>query len=260
MDSLFWLELTADTVLLWAAGKLCCVRRRALRLLAAGLTGGAYTVLTVFFPEAGCLGGKLAALLIMLLMAYGGEKNLWRPALAFLFLSAVYGGVASAVTQAAGHATARALLFSAGISLGVCALPFRYTGIRGGSCRLRLTGTGGEVTLNALLDTGNHLTDPFSGKPVVIAAEETLLPLFAPEVRRILSATRGMPPEERMVRLGKGFCLIPVHTVNGSALSLSGKADCLCRDGETLGPCRVVLSPEPIKSGGCSAIIAWDAV
>ena len=39
LDSLFWLELIADTVLLWAAGKLCGVRRKPFRLLAAGLIG-----------------------------------------------------------------------------------------------------------------------------------------------------------------------------------------------------------------------------
>ncbi len=258
MDSLFWLELTADSVLLWAAGKLCNTRRRLFRLLAAGMTGSAYTLLTLFYPPAASLMGKAASLLLMLLAAYGGEKKLWRPALAYLFLSAVYGGIAAAVTMAAGRATARALVFSAGISLGVCALPFRFAGVKGGICQLRMIGEGGEVCLTALRDTGNRLVDPFSGKPVVIASETVLAPLFTPGIRSVLEATAGKPPEERMEKLGRGFCLLPLRTVNGNSLALSGKADSVYLDGQALGSCRVVFSREPVEGRDYSAIIGGD--
>ena len=258
LDSLFWLELTADTVLLWAAGKLCSVRRSPMRLLAAGIVGSAYTLLCLFFPPAASLPGKAASLALMLLTAYGGEKGLWRPALAYLFLCAVYCGVAAAVTLAAGKATARALLFSAGISLGLCALPFRFAGARGGVCRLRLVGEGGEVMLTALRDTGDRLSDPFSGRPVIIAGEEALRPLFSEEQRRILAATADETPEERMTKLGSGFCLIPLRTVSGAALALSGKVRTAYQDGRELGPCRVVFSRDAISADGCSAIIGGD--
>ena len=260
MDSLFWLELIADTVLLWAAGKLCRVRRKPFRLLAAGLIGSGYTLLVLFCPSAASLAGKAASLALMLLAAYGGERHLWRPGLAYLFLCAVYGGVAEAVMLAAGRATARALVFSAGVSLGVCALPFRFTGRRGGTCDLRLVGEGGEVTLTALRDTGNRLADPFSGNPVVISSEDALSPLFPEEQRRILAATVKEPPEVRMARLGKGFCLIPLHTVGGSVLGLSGKVSAAYQDGQALGPCRVVFSRETIRIEGCSAIIGGDGI
>lgn len=260
MDSLLGLELIADTILLWAAGKLCRMRRRMLRLLTAGLLGSAYTLLALLFPPAASLPGKAASLALMLLAAYGGEKQLWRPALAFLFLCAVYGGVSSAVMLAAGRATARALVFSAGISLGVCALPFRFTGSKGGTCRLRLVGEGGAVTLTALRDTGNRLTDPFSGNPVVISTEEELIPLFTEEQRAILRATADESPEARLAQLGKGFCLLPLRTVGGRTLGLSGKVDAVYQDGQALGPCRVVFSREPILCDGCSAIIGGDGL
>lgn len=258
LDSLFWLELIADTVLLWAAGKLCRVRRRLWRLLAAGAIGGGYTLLAFLFPPAASLAGKCAALALMLLSAYGREKSLWRPALAFLFLCAVYGGVAAAVTSAAGRATARALVFSAGISLGVCALPFRFAGAKGRTCELRLVGAGGEVSVTALRDTGDRLTDPFGGKPVVISSEAVLAPLFSEEQRQILNATVNEPPEERMALLGTGFCLIPLRTVSGSDLALSGKVSAAYLDGQALGPCRVVFSREQVRCEGCSALVGGD--
>ncbi len=260
LDSLFWMELTADTVLLWASGKLCCVRRSIPRLAAAGLIGSAYTVFSLLFPPAASIAGKAVSLLLMLLAAYGGEKKLWRPALAYLLLCAVYGGVAEAVTLAAGKATVRALVFSAGISLGICAIPFRFSEARSGSSALRLVGEGGEVRMTALRDTGNRLVDPFSGKPVVIASEDSLMPLYSAEIRQALAASAGMPPEERLELLGKGFCLIPLRTVNGEGLELSGTVPMVYLDDHALGPCRVVFSRLPIRCGNCSALIGGDSI
>ncbi len=261
LDRLLCMEILADTLLLWAAGKLCSARRSLWRLALAGTLGGLYAVLTLYFPPAATVPGKVGALLGMLLLAYGREKKLWKLGLAFLFLCAVYGGVAAAVTLALGRATARALLFSAGISLGICALPFRFAGPRGGRSRLLLRGPGGTVELLALRDTGHELTDPFTGKSVVVASEEALTPIFSPEVRSKLAATRDLPPQLRLEALGGGFFLLPLRTVSGSGLALCGRAEELVADGESLGSCRVVFSREEIRAGGgCNALIGGEPV
>lgn len=257
VDSLFFMELTADTLLLWAAGKLCGAKRKALRLLAAGLFGGAYALTALFWPPAGGWAGRAASLAGMLLIAYGREQGLWKTGLAFLFLCAVFGGVMTAVTLAAGKATARALLFSAGVSLGVCALPFRFSGRRGGTCRLRLVTACGEAELTALRDTGDRLVDPFTGRPVVIASEQALLPLFSEETRAALAATAGLPPEERLPLLGTGFCLIPLETVSGRGLALCTSVAEVYSEGEPLGCCRAVVSRTELR-GGCEALISGD--
>ena len=258
LDSLFWLELTSDALLLWAAGKLCMARRSLVRLGLAALIGAAYAVLAVFVPAAATLPGKGAALALMLLTAYGGESGLWRICITYLFLCALYAGVSTAVILAAGRVTARALLFSAGVSLGVCALPFRFAGRRGGRSRLRLVGKGGETVLTALRDNGNRLSDPFSGRPVVIAEEKDLAVLFETEIRNKLKETEGLPPEERLPLLGRGFCLLPVGTVSGSALALSGTVQEVYADGQPLGPCRVAFSRGELRIEGCSALISAD--
>ncbi len=258
LDSLFWLELTSDALLLWAAGKLCAARRSFVRLGLAALIGAAYAVLAVFLPAAATLPGKAAALAVMLLTAYGGEGGLWRLCLTYLFLCALYAGVSTAVILAAGKVTARALLFSAGVSLGVCALPFRFAGRRGGKSRLRLVGSGGEVELTALRDNGNRLSDPFSGRPVVIAQERELRRLFPEDVRKRLQETEDLPPEERLPLLGKGFCLLPVGTVSGSALALSGTVEEVYADGQPLGPCRVAFSRGELFIDGCTALIGAE--
>ena len=258
IDSLFWLELSADALLLWAAGKLCMARRSFVRLGLAALIGAVYAVLSVFVSAAAALPGKAASLALMLLAAYGGERNIWRICITYLFLCALYAGISTAVILSAGRVTARALLFSAGVSLGVCELPFRFAGRRGGKSRLRLVGEGGETELNALRDNGDHLSDPFSGRPVVIAGEKDLAILFQEDVRKKLKETEGLPPEERLPLLGKGFCLLPVSTVSGSAIALSGTVREAYADGRPLGPCRVAFSREELRTDGCTALISAD--
>ena len=259
IDSLFWLELTADTLLLWASGKLCAARRHIWRLGLAGTFGAAYAVLTVFFTPAASLCGKAAALLGMLLIAYGGEKRLWRLLLSFLCMCAVFSGVTLAVTLAAGKNSARALLFSLGVSLGVCSLPFRFAGRRGGTAELTLRGDGGTVTIPALLDTGNELREPISGRPVILASEDALLPLFPAETRRILADTALLSAPERLTRLGRGFRLLPVETAVGTGLTLAFRVSSVAVDGRERGGGWAAFSPQPIRtSGGCCALICGD--
>ena len=194
----------------------------------------------------------------MLLAAYGGQQGLWRVCLAYLFLCALYAGVSTAVILAAGRVTARALLFSAGVSMGICALPFRFAGRRGGKSRLRLVGKGGTVELTAFRDSGDLLNDPFSGRPVVIAEEKELLLLFDEEMRKRLKETAGLAPEERLPLLDKSFCLLPVGTVSGSALALAGTVPEAYADGRPLGPCRVAFSRERLRIDGCTALLSAD--
>ncbi|MCD7735998.1 MAG: sigma-E processing peptidase SpoIIGA, partial [Lachnospiraceae bacterium] len=64
------------------------------------------------------------------------------------------------------------------------------------SAVVKLTCEGKSLTLAGLLDTGNQLAEPITGRPVSIADEETLKPLLGPEW------------EKR-----QGFCLIPFHSL-----------------------------------------------
>lgn len=259
IDSLFWLELTADTLLLWASGKLCAARRRIGRLCLAGAFGALYAVLTVFCLPAASLPGKAAALMGMLLIAYGSERRLWRLLLSFLSMCAVFSGVTLAVTLAAGKGSARALLFSLGISMGVCSLPFRFAGKRGGTAVLTLSGDGGTVELSALRDTGNELRELISGKPVILASEAELWPLFPEDTQQRLAETAEIPAPERLTRLGRGFRLLPMETAAGTALTLTFRVPSVAVDGKECGEGWAAFSPQPIRTKeGCRALICGD--
>jgi len=256
IDELFLLEGIADALLLWAAGKLTGGCRSIYRILLGAFAGAVYAVLSLVWTPAETILMRIASLLCMLFIAYGGEKKLYRIALAYLAMCAVFAGVTEAVSIAAGRTTARALLFSLGLSLGICALPIRFNGRKGGICKLRLVSEQNEMTLMALCDTGHCLHEPISGEPVLLAGEQELLPLLSLETRKQLLMTEGLPAEQRLSILSGGFRLIPYRSVSGSGFLL-GFRILVYHEGEN-APQKywAGISPTPIHTdNGCSALI-----
>ena len=153
----------------------------------------------------------------------------------------------------------RALVFALGISLGVCALPFRFSGKRGGQARLRLVCGDRSVELTALRDTGNRLREPLSGAPALIAEERALLPLLEPELRSRLTATAGLPAPERLMVLGPGFRLLPYRTLGENGLLLAFRPERVYVDGTLCPDIWAALCPGPLRPGdGCAALLGGD--
>ena len=78
--------------------------------------------------------------------------------------------------------------------------------------RLELTGAGGTGILRALYDSGNRLTEGFSGRPVIVADKSAVTPLLTPEQRRFLELTDGggaLPGHWRV---------IPYRSIGGDGL------------------------------------------
>lgn len=91
---------------------------------------------------------------------------------------------------------------------GVMWLSERYLRRRAPQGRLyRVSLTMGErsVVFPCLYDSGNHLVEPFTGKPVLVMERETLSPLL--EV-----------PDPECLPVGHGWRLVPYDTLGGSGL------------------------------------------
>ena len=260
IDRLFWFEMLSDLTLLRAAGKLCRIHPSPLRLAASALFGAAYAVLCIFFPILDCLPIHAFVLILMLLLAYGRSRKLWRISLAFLFMCAVYSGVSMLFVRETGQTSIRSLLFSLGLSLGVCALPFRFTGSAGGIAEVRLCG-GTTVCLDAFVDTGNFLKEPISGGSVILAGEETLLPLLAEKQQSALKKSAGLAPYERLLYLGSGFRLVPCRTLSGGSLLLAFRPKAVFVDGVRFRNVWVAMVPDSFSPGdGCNALIGQEFV
>lgn len=77
------------------------------------------------------------------------------------------------------------------------------------TCRLTISNNGKSVTLDALLDTGNTLTEPFSGLPVVVVGEKSIHHLLPDELVK-----SGVSSPE----LAGGIRVIPYSSVGGDGL------------------------------------------
>ena len=117
-----------------------------------------------------------------------------------------------------------------------------------------LTLAGRRVVLTALMDTGNTLTDPLTGRPVMVAEGEKLTALFppgkAPSAAKLRNPVAAV--EELSEELFRGRCrLLPYQAVGvecGMLLAL--RLDDARVGAEDYGGILVALSPNPVSDGG----------
>ena len=111
-----------------------------------------------------------------------------------------------------------------------------------------------SASFTALVDTGNTLSDPATGRPVMVAEGERAALLFPKERRPLLSDLQD--PTLGLTRLGTGewrarFRLLPFRSVGvDRGLLLAVRVDDLELDGRRRGPVLVALSPTPVSDGG----------
>jgi stage II sporulation protein GA (sporulation sigma-E factor processing peptidase) len=272
LDSLIFFELTADFALLWAAARLCGLRFSFLRGLGSAAFGAAYSAGAVFVSVLAVPPLKICALALMILIAYGGEKRIWRPALAFLAASSLFAGLCLALNWAGEETySVRTLLIALGLSLGLCALPFGFIGAGRGikkksfkqSVHVKIVNLGAVKELTALYDTGNRLREPISGGGVLVVPEEEAYRLLDGETERILKESRGKNAADRFLRL-KGFRLVPYEAVGvKGGMLLAFRPESVFVEGEKKTDIWVALSPTEIGGGDAreySALINSDAV
>ena len=270
IDALFLLNLIVNYLLLLAAAKLAGEPLRRLRRAAGAALGGLYAA-AIFFPGMGFLTHplcKLGAAVLMLLTGFGGSRRLLRVTLVFFGLSCAFGGGIFAIGLLGGRGLTlrngvlysvmdlRILLLSAAVCYAVLTRVFRRTARHGRREVLPavLILEGRRVAVNALVDTGNTLTDPVTGRPVMVAEGSRLSPLLPGE--RVLDEKALRDPVgtlERLSRGGRGrrFRLLPYQAVGvecGMLLAL--RLDDARVGAEDYGGILVALSPNPVSDGG----------
>lgn len=259
IDEVFGLNFLMDYLLLLCAARLAGESLRRFRFLLAAVLGGLYAAASflpgwAFLKQPLC---KLASAVGMTLIAYGGSRRLMRLTLVFFGTAAAFGGGILALQLLWDGARPldlpTVLLCAAGcyVFLG---LIFRRSARHGGGelagAELELGGR--RCRLTALVDTGNTLTDPVTGRPVMVAEGERLRELFpageSPEPGELAD------PIAALERRRKSLCrwrLLPYRAVGVErALLLAVRVDRARIGGEDYGPILVALSPTPVSDGG----------
>ena len=272
IDALFLLNFVVDYLLLLCAGRLAGEVLHRGRLALGAALAGAYAA-AVFLPGMGFLLHplcKLAAAVLALLIGYGGSRRLLRVTLVFFAVSAAFAGGILALELLGGRGLTlengvfssamdlRLILLSAAGCYVVITLLFqrsaRHTAARQELVPAVLTLDGRRVTLTALVDTGNTLTDPATGRPVMVAEGEKVAGLFpsgqAPDEADLRDPVAAL---ERLSQAGfLGRCrLLPYQAVGvecGMLLSL--RLDGARVGREDYGTLLVALSPNRLSDGG----------
>jgi stage II sporulation protein GA (sporulation sigma-E factor processing peptidase) len=272
LDSLFLLNAIVDYLLLLATARLTGAPFSRLRLLAGAAVGAGYAA-ALFLPGLGWLDHplcRLCAALVMVLAAFGGQRRLLRALLSFFGLAAAFGGGIYAISLPGGRGLTlsngvfcsvmdlRVILLSAAGCYVLLTLVFRRVGrhtAASGEIRTAvLTLEGRRCAFPVLLDTGNTLTDPATGRPVLVAEGALAAPLFpsgaAPSPQALSAPACALETLSAGPLRGR-LRLLPYQAVGVErGLLLALRLDSLRVGVRDYGKALVALSPNPLTDGG----------
>lgn len=284
LDVLLLLNFCMDFLLLWTAGR---VQRRATPLwrllLAAALGGGYASCMVLRLPQ--WLWSPPAAILVSLLMLalaypYGGLRAFLRLTGAFYLAACAAAGAALAAAALMQKSHWPGSLISVRWVALLMALPVAlivsrrsYTALRRAwsrdsfRARLQVEAAGRRTALTALIDTGNDLTEPLSGLPVVVADYRALTVLLPERLRQAWNAAPDRP-EQVLQRLSgasdtdgwlRRLRLVPFSSIGRrGGLMLGFRADrvVLEHSGRRIsGQAVVALSCGDISGNGYQAVV-----
>jgi len=234
--TLLMANLVFDYLLLWATGSVTGRKSTMGRLCLGAAIGTVYFFL-VYFSAAGLMPGYgvlklppviLAVGALMLWAAYSPRN--WRQFLRlFGYLTAIgliAGGAGLATAYAVGTenrpnvmwgtvAAMTAILLVAELGWGVV---HRRVWERLYLVPLQICLFGRTLNVNALIDTGNRLQDPLSGRPVVIVELDTIKKVMPSEVAKALGSLSDnnfaeLEPITEVNDWASRFCLVPFTTL-----------------------------------------------
>lgn len=286
-DLLFLINAGMDGLCLLLTGKLLHRRLKPGRVVIASILGGIYAVV-VLFPDTGTGLSLLLDIAVCLSMCGivfggrggGGGKGLLSSAGVYLLLSMALGGIMTGLYHLLNRAGAADILpFLTEGSDGPTSWLFLLLAIIGGGlslwggrmarrvrrvsfCTVTVELDGKEATLRGMVDSGNLLRDPMSGRVVICAESATLSPILSPALRQVMGgaalhhATLS-PSESKRIRV------IPTATATGSGLlygfvpdrvSLTNEGDTHKREVDTL----VAMTQIPTK--GVEALVPSELI
>jgi len=198
IDVLVSVNLLVDYFLLYAAGQLSAARMSRTRLCLAAFAGAccSCSVLLPAMPLAinALVTVSVCALMTLIAFGFHGVRKFMRTAVYVLLVTVGYAGLMLGVWLAAAP---RGLIVNNGavyidippwLLVAVTAAAYavlsffsarlRKRNLMRSRCTVTVSSEGRQICLEAIVDTGNLLSEPFSGLPVIVAEYEALLPVL----------------------------------------------------------------------------------
>ena len=261
VDVLLVTNYIVNLLLLYCHAKFAGRRPRRLRMVLAALVG-AVGSLSIFLPVQGFwagLGYKLLLSAAMMCIARkgGGLRAFVKDWLLFFTVSFLFAGAMLALWMPLRpksmlyyngivyfDISAVTLLVATTAAYLLASLFWRFArdGRIGDSARaVILRFQGREAKLSAMVDSGNRLTEPFSGSPAAVCRLEALRPLLSPEAFGALERE----DYEKAGEFGMKLRFIPYNVINGSGILPAFRPDALLLE---------------TPAGDCAGGEAWIAV
>lgn len=239
VDVLLVLNFIINYFLLLAANQVCGRNNRRTRLLLASFAG-AFFALSIFLPPMSqglqlLYKGIASAAMVRLANPWNGWPEFFKEWAAMLLVTFLFGGALLALRLTAAPASMLyhngiayfsisplVLLTNITLSYIILTLAQRLGGsfhITSGVYDVQLQLFDQSINLRAFLDTGNTLTEPFSGLPVVVGGVEQLRPILPQDV-----VEAALAPGDKPV---PGLRYVPFSSVGGSGLLLAVKGQLL---------------------------------
>lgn len=271
IDTLFFLNLSVDYLLLLLTARIAGIYVRRRQLLAGAMVGAVLSVLLFFPPLPWALslvlrGGTLAA---TVLTAFGNTPvRTWTRLMgSFLLLTTVLAGVVMALSRSNSRLQLQNGAVYAEISSAVMLISFTavfaISGLVLGKGRaapgrhwreIKAENGSASTAFRALTDSGNLLRDPVSGRQIIVAESAVLAPLLGLEPAALSRLLREQPPEQVLERLrqdcGMAFWLLPVRTVTQNGLMVVFRPQKLYVDGNAREDCLLGMTEGEIDAGG----------
>ncbi|MBQ7036175.1 MAG: sigma-E processing peptidase SpoIIGA [Clostridia bacterium] len=207
IDVLFLINFIINMPVLYLTGKIARLSPSNGRIVFGALCGALYGVF-MFFPRLSFIYGAMAKVLFSLFVVaitfrVRGVRLYIKTVGVFYLVTFCLGGGVMALFYFTGMGQSTGALIKNGIlymnlppgvlfaSVGICYVILRIIwGILQNRMaqeamhrKVGIFWNGKEVWLDALLDTGNALSEPFSGAPVIVAEMEQLLPVLPAALR-----------------------------------------------------------------------------
>ena len=253
VDEVFVVNLLMDWLVLWATSNLAQTGSSWRRLWLAAAVGALYAI-AIFFPGCGWLAVlplKVGCSLLMVWIAFGFAdwQNYLKCAVYLYLVSFVLGGASIAVMYlfgeqvvqtwngialvqidfqlfwlavAAGLVMAGVFLLRQHLRRDLFALPPILT------AQIFLNQQ--QITLSLLVDTGNSLTDPLSACPVIVAEQDSVLPLLPESFCQLLQTATSADAvllAAQQTELAGRLRLIPYRAVGQQGMLLGIRPDCI---------------------------------
>ena len=242
-DLLFLIDFSMDFLCFYITARLLHRKFSLLRSILGAALGGVYSVAVIFFSMNVWLGllSDLGICSLMCLIAFGcADKSLYEFCLcasSYFGVSACLGGFMTAIYSLLNRLNIPFDQIDAedGISVwlfGILALLSGFAAMMSGrffrgpmsaeTAEVEITYGGKSITVRALVDTGNMISDPISGRSVIVLDKSAARGIMPEECVDMAVAGRvGMIPREKI----EGIRLIPIETAAGGSMICAFKPE-----------------------------------